>query len=246
MIEPKDRAPLRAYFPHTADTLVSACLDGRLGRAAQGDGWAALLAGDFAFLAGRPEREALAWLDAAKADYLILSAPEDWLRLTEDYPRPFRRSARYAFDSSPSVDAPALRALCRAVPEGARVLPMAEEWFRQCRALPELRDLCSAFPDMRAFAAHGVGRVAVIENRVVAGASTYAWDAASIEIEIDTLPAFRRRGLATACGAALVLACAEKGVRPHWDAANETSMRLAMRLGFGAPRPYAVIEWSQK
>lgn len=243
MIEQKDRAPLRAYFPYTANTLISACLDGRMGRAAQGEDWAALLIGDFAFLAGTPDREALVWLDANKKDYLILSGPEDWLRLAESYPRPFRRVTRYAFDQPLAVDVPALRALSRNLPAGVRVLPMEEEWFRQCREMPELMDLCSAFSDMGDFRAHGVGRVAVLENRVVAGASTYAWDEAGIEVEIDTLPAFRRRGLAAACGAALVLDCAETGKRIHWDAANETSMRLAMRLGFGVPRPYPVLEW---
>jgi len=75
------------------------------------------------------------------------------------------------------------------------------------------------------------------------GASAYAWDDAGIEVEIDTLPPFRRQGVAAACGAALILRCLAAHRRVHWDAANPISARLAERLGFLPRGEYAVIEW---
>lgn len=243
MIELTDRAPLRAYFPDTRDTLISACLEGHLGRAVQGPDCGLLLAGDFAFLAGNPAQEALAWLDENKKGYLILTGTEPWLRLAEAYPRSPRRATRYAFEDEPAWDRQTLLALRGSLPPGFRLMPMDAELFRQCRQEDDLRDLCSSFPDMAAFDAHGAAALAVYEGRAVAGASAYAWDSRGIEVEIDTMPAFRRRGLATACGAGLVLACIDKGLRVHWDAASPISVRLATKLGFGRPRPYEVIEW---
>ena len=242
MIELFDREPLRVYFPDIRDTLISACLEGHMGRGVLGEGWGLLLAGDFAFLSGTPDAEALRWLDENKKGYLILSGSEAWLRLAEEH-RPARRATRYAFEEHPSWQVEQLTEYARSLPEGIALSPMDESLFAQCRRIPELCDLCSAFSDMKDFSAHGAGVLAVCGGHPVAGASAYAWDSRGIEVEIDTLPAYRRRGLATACGAALVLTCLEKGLRVHWDAANEISLRLAKRLGFGEPRPYEVAEW---
>ena len=239
-----EREGLRAFFMDRAeDTLVNACLQGHTGRAAGNGDWAVLLAGDFAFLAGTPRREALDWLDAEKRGLLILSGGEKWLALAAAYPRAAERGVRYGFSQPKSWDADRLHALARNVPEGVEIRPMDGVLFSQCRGEEQLYDLCSAFEDMADFAAHGAGVLAVKDGRVLAGASTYAWEDGGIEVEIDTLPPYRRQGLATACGAALILDCLKKGLRPHWDAANETSLRLARRLGYPEPQEYEVLEW---
>ena len=50
-------------------------------------------------------------------------------------------------------------------------------------------------------------------------ASSYTVYRGGIEIEIDTHPDHRRRGLARACGAALMLECLKRGLY-SWDAQN--------------------------
>lgn len=242
MTELMDRGPLRAYFPDTRDTLISACLEGHMGRGVLGDGWGLLLAGDFAFLAGAPAVEALQWLSDNKPGYLILSGSAEWLRLAAGF-RTACSSTRYAFESEPAWNVEQLQKYAATLPEGITLAAMNESLFAKCRQIGELYDLCSAFSDINDFNAHGAGILAVHDGHPVAGASAYAWDSRGIEVEIDTLPDYRRQGLATACGAALVLTCMEKGLRVHWDAANETSLRLARRLGFGEPTPYEVMEW---
>lgn len=238
------RSPLAAYFPQTEDTLISSCLQGHMGRAAAGDGCAALLTGDFAFAAGAPAREALIWLDENKKGLLILSGAEEWRDLAAQYAdRAPARAVRYALSAPAQWDEGRLARLAACLPPDVALRPMDEKLFAQCRAQEELRDLGSAFATMADFAAHGAGVLAVRAGRVLAGASTYAWDDRGIEVEIDTLPAFRRQGLATACGAALLLCCLQKGLRAHWDAANQTSLRLAQRLGYHSPRAYEVIVW---
>lgn len=82
-----------------------------------------------------------------------------------------------------------------------------------------------------------------VRGRTSRGASTYAYYEGGIEIEIDTAPEHRQRGLATACAARLILTCLDRGLYPSWDAANPTSAALAEKLGYrpaGAYVTYAV------
>ncbi|MNI84792.1 GNAT acetyltransferase [compost metagenome] len=72
----------------------------------------------------------------------------------------------------------------------------------------------------------------------VAGASSYSVYNEGIEIEIDTKPEFRNRGLATACGAKLILECLERGLYPGWDAQDLRSVALAEKLGYHMDYPY--------
>ena len=52
----------------------------------------------------------------------------------------------------------------------------------------------------------------------------------------------RNRGLASACGAALILECLERGLYPSWDAHTEISAALAEKLGYHVSHPYVVYE----
>ena len=76
------------------------------------------------------------------------------------------------------------------------------------------------------------------DETLVAGASSYATFEGGIEIEIDTRPEERRKGLARACGAALILECLDRGLYPSWDAHDTVSLALAEQLGYRADRPY--------
>ena len=49
--------------------------------------------------------------------------------------------------------------------------------------------------------------------------------------ETDTREDHRRKGLAYACGAKLILECLERELYPSWDAQNMWSVALAEKLG---------------
>ena len=80
------------------------------------------------------------------------------------------------------------------------------------------------------------------EGEPVAGASSYSSFDGGIEIEIDTKAEYRRRGLATACGAKLILECLDRGWYPSWDAQNPWSLALAEKLGYHFDREYTAYE----
>lgn len=53
-----------------------------------------------------------------------------------------------------------------------------------------------------------------------------------IELNVITLPEYRNKGLGEAVAAATIKKAIDHKLIPHWDAANERSARLAVRLGF--------------
>ena len=77
---------------------------------------------------------------------------------------------------------------------------------------------------------------------MLAGASSYSTYKEGIEIGIDTREDHRRKGLAYACGAKLILECLKKGIYPSWDAQNKWSVALAEKLGYHISHEYTAYE----
>ena len=63
------------------------------------------------------------------------------------------------------------------------------------------------------------------------------------ELVIITSPEYRRRSLATIACAKLNEYCLKRGISPHWDAENDESVKLALKLGFINPEPYHCYFW---
>ena len=80
------------------------------------------------------------------------------------------------------------------------------------------------------------------DGKIVSGASSYTRYKEGIEIEVDTVPEERGKGLATAVCAALILACLDEGLYPSWDAQNLTSVHMAQKLGYEFAHEYTVYE----
>ncbi|MHA1462176.1 MAG: GNAT family N-acetyltransferase [Candidatus Heimdallarchaeota archaeon] len=73
---------------------------------------------------------------------------------------------------------------------------------------------------------------------VVAAAMPIYDDEFEIQVLTDDDPKYRRKGFATIACAALLKESLERGLTPHWDADNEISSKLALKLGFTDPEHY--------
>ncbi len=222
-------APL---FADWEETMVWSCLQGVMGRAeANGDLSAGMIVNrDFTFLAGRPDPALLVRAPGP----ILVPRTADWEPLIEAvFGLRAVREPRYSIKKEPDIfDRRLLEDLSAVLPSGYELRLIDAAMVPILRAEGWSRDLCSAFDSPEECCRRGVGVAALYGSIPVAGAGSYSVYHGGIEIEIDTRPDHRRRGLATACGARLILTCLDRGLYPSWDAIDLRSVSLAKKLGY--------------
>ena len=245
--------PVRAaaLFAGWPEAIIWSCLDGIMGTVFADDpskpASAAAFLGDFCFFAGAPNRILVRFIAEKAAGFLLLIPRDDaWAAcISRTLAQRVRSVTRYAIRKDTKFDSEKLKTVAALLPNGCSLQEIDEASFAQCRLQVWSRDLVSQFRDFQAFQALGLGVVACQNGDVLAGASTYARYRHGIEIEVDTRKDVRRRGLAHACCAKLILLCLERGLYPSWDAHNPASVALAEKLGYRLDHPYLAFELSE-
>lgn len=150
---------------------------------------------------------------------------------------------RYATKKDPEAfSIHQLQEILKRLPASLSLHPMDEALYHRCLEESWSRDLVSLFPDWETYRKLGLGMVILEKGELVSGASSYSRYPEGIEIEIDTREDCRRRGLASVCGAALILECLKRGLYPSWDAHTLQSLSLAKKLGYEPDGPYLAYE----
>lgn len=122
-------------------------------------------------------------------------------------------------------------------------LKMIDEMlFHRCRELSWCRDWVVLYDGYAHYEKCGLGAVILKDGEIVSGASSYSSYNGGIEVEIDTRKDYRRKGLAYAAGAKLILECLKRGLYPSWDAQNKWSVALAEKLGYHYSHTYTAYE----
>ena len=103
------------------------------------------------------------------------------------------------------------------------------------------KEFVNNFRSVDAYMERGLGFGVWQGDRCVAGCSSFTLANNKLEVEIDTDPDHRRKGLARAVAATMILHCIDAGIEPCWDAHNPESAALAEQLGFTDPTPYEVF-----
>ncbi|MCB6609036.1 GNAT family N-acetyltransferase [[Clostridium] symbiosum] len=232
------------------ETMIWSVLQGEMGSA-----WAdslteprsaRLAIADFSFLAGEPAGElAEFWPEEAASGFTIM-VPENeaWSEeIRRIYGENAKQIVRYAIKKEPDIfDRDKLRKMAAALPAGYELRMMDEAVYRMARAEKWSEDLCSQFPDWETYRKRGLGTAVLHDGILVAGVSSYTVYLGGIEIEIDTKEEHRRKGLALAGAARLILECLDRGLYPGWDAQNRGSLALAEKLGYHFEREYTAFE----
>ena len=66
-----------------------------------------------------------------------------------------------------------------------------------------------------------------------------------IEINIKVKETERKKGIATALSASIILECIKRNIYPSWDAANSNSLNLARKLGYEYDYEYKIYKINQ-
>ncbi|MBQ6426445.1 MAG: GNAT family N-acetyltransferase [Clostridia bacterium] len=242
--ELKDTAKAKKLFEGWEETIIYACLQKIMGKVYVTDPEtpvsAMAFAGCFAFYAGLPDKE----LICRKPEGFVIMTPqnEEWAACIEACFPDAEKRIRYAIKKDTRFDVPLLRKLVLSIPEGYELRTIDGDLFDQCLENQMTEDFVSSFESKEHFLDMGRGVVILRDGKIVSGASSYIRYREGIELEVDTLEEERRKGLAAAACAALILQCLEEGLYPSWDAQNMASVHLAEKLGYELDHAYTVYE----
>lgn len=242
-------APL---FAGWEETLIDSCLEGVQGHVLPDNATpprcAVATVGDFSFFAGDETADGAAELVRALPTLhhngFVLAVPqnEGWAsRIAQIFPDALRLE-RYAFyKDADAFDEARLRAFVQALPQGYALRRIDAELYAEAKAQYWCRDFVSQYKSAEDYLSRSLGVAAIFEGKMVAGASGYTCYSGGIEIEIQTLPEHRRKGLALACASQLILDCRARGLYASWDASNLDSVALAQKLGYRLRGAYTTL-----
>lgn len=197
--------------------------------------------GDFCFLAGEPDANLC---EALKGNKLLIPRTQAWAKMIEaTFGSKAVSITRYAMKKEPDAFNSIRLAEYVAKLDPAYELHMIDRTiYQMTKTEPWAYDLCSQFDTYEEYQKSAFGVAILSKGSLVAAASPYVVYQGGIEIEIDTKPTERQKGLASVCGAQLILECLARGLYPSWDAHDLRSVALAEKLGYHLDHPYTAYE----
>ncbi len=166
---------------------------------------------------------------------VVFGPDEGWTQIIKDLWGEQLGIQPRTFFSPESLDLDHLRHLRDQVPAGYKLERMDVEAIRRMDKRRAMH-IPTFFGTSEEFHKMGIAYCIKHEDEVVSIASTFTPFTDLFEIQVDTLNTdHRRKGLATAVSAALMVHALENGMVPYWDAANEASTHLALKLGYTNP-----------
>ena len=238
-VDINSRKNLYPMFKNSNDTMILSCLQGHMGTAWVDDienpTVAQILVGVFVFYAGN--------CNAREADELLYNLPENSLaivntdewknRIETIHEGRIEKFQRYAFKKNDKyLDRDHIQSFLATLPEGYELKKIDASIAHESSFQQLSEDFTSQFESIDDYINKGVGYCISHNGQAVCGASSYSVYDGGIEIEVDTHPDHRRKGLATVASSALILDCLDRGQYPNWDAANLESVNLAQKLGY--------------
>jgi GNAT superfamily N-acetyltransferase len=250
LVKVRDRKGIWPFFESWEETMIWSCLQGIMGELYTDDPEKPTAAvarlGDFAFFSGEPNLELISCVPEKCGKQFMIFVPQNtvWRTMIEGhYGEQAKTILRFATKKERDMfDREQLNSLATRLPAGYEMCLIDEEIYDRCSSEEWSRDLVSNFQNYEEYHRLGLGVAVCRDGRVVSGASSYSRYQEGIEIEIDTKEEYRRRGLASACGAGLILECLKRGLYPSWDAHSRQSLSLAEKLGYQYSHEYSAIE----
>ncbi len=219
------------------DIAVDCALEDQMGRAYVDDidhpRFAMIQSGPFCYFAGDPTLEsARKTLQRFPDHTLFMPSAAGW---KEAFLAIHQSAAtcleRYSYTSAHLLAEPLERLLAISPHRwGLRRIDreLAERMFEDGNLLADL----SEFESGTDFHERGIGWYLADGEMITGGAYSSLVGNHALEVSVFVRPEFRRRGIATALSARLLLDCRAAGIEPHWDAANLPSRGLAEKLGY--------------
>lgn len=251
-----DRSRLAPLFRGIGDSMVIAYLQGYMGdcyvNKLPDPDYGIIVSGEYSFYGGNAEMAdpLVANLfdyihgDKSTAIYADLSWRDALLKYPQNHPVEVMRHGivqkDYVFDEQK------LKGMSEQLPPGYELRPFDEDLYEQSIRADWSVEFVECFDSAEHFLDRGFGYGVVTGGELVAGATTQTVYDGGAETQIATREDQRGQGLAKAAAAAFVLEGQRRGLRICWDAANLTSLHIAMSLGFESAGDYSTVHVFRK
>ena len=229
-------------FADWKEPMILSALQGVMGSVYGNEDSAMAAAVDFCFYAGKPDAQLIAfWPKECKRNLrLLIPQNEQWQAAMEQtLGEGLKKVSRYCMEKTPEkFDRAYLQQLADSLPEGYTYRSFDKALYEQILQEQWGKSLVASYDDYSHFERMGKGLAVMCGEKMAAGISSYCSFNGGYELEINTHDDFRRKGLGIACAAKFILECLELGLYPNWDAANESSLRMAQKLGYILDKEY--------
>ena len=185
---------------------------------------AIVIAADFCYLLGMIKHpDEIKQILETNAQYKIINpCGEQWNTFLNEYlSEKLHSYKRYATKYEPDVfDKNHLKQLVDRVTSEYDIKSIDKDIYNEVLNIDWAADGCCFYRSYEDFREKGLGYVAYKDGQLICIASSYNTYKSSIGVTIGTVEAQRRKGIAAACAASLILECLERGIYPAWEAAN--------------------------
>ncbi|MGL5084351.1 MAG: GNAT family N-acetyltransferase, partial [Clostridium sp.] len=225
---------LLSMFKNIDCTIVISAIQGHMGEVWVDDienpTVAQVIVGIFVFYAGDSKSKVVDELLVNLPAYtLVIVNTDEWKnRIETFYSCDVVKFQRYSFEKDPKcLDVDKIESFLSKLPNGYSLRKIDRDIVNHPSFELLSEDFIPQYGSVDNYIDKSVGYCIIHEGQVVCGATSYSVYDDGIEIEIDTHPEHRRKGLATVAASALILDCIKRGKYPSWDAANLESVDLA-------------------
>lgn len=194
--------------------------------------------GPFFYLAGDAASQAGQKMLASITPYtLFMPSAPGWIEAAQAlYRDRLATMQRWGF-SAENLSADHVRNLCQISAWHNAIKRMEQPFLDSVWAQDHFVDL-SDFDSAEDFYRRSIGFYAEANGTIVGAAYGSLACSRGIEVSIFVLPDYRRQGMATGLAANLIAWCLSHNTEAHWDAANESSCDLAIKLGYTPAESY--------
>ncbi|WP_394522260.1 GNAT family N-acetyltransferase [Lacrimispora sp. JR3] len=250
----KEKRQIIRHMCSEADSVLPrGAAEGRMGRVwvpeSGNPSFCLIQLGNFAYLfgicpKGEPSMELKEQLLLQFSHGFITPSDVRWAQWVEEtFAGQFRIVSRYAMRKDRNhFSETALKEYTKISSPGLRIEKMDKELYQLAFQEEWSRDFCSNFDSAEDFLKNGLGFAVLDGDSLVSGCTACGISEGMIFVKVATRKEYRRRGLALACSASLILSCLEQGINPGWDADNIPSASLAEKLGYIFEKEYQVYE----
>ena len=248
MIKTNNYKILNTLFLHNVNHMLNSELKGEIGECYVdniGDTKTAIVVigneACFGYFGGTPNKEML--LAFKNRDMIYVPNTEEWYdSMKKQFSSSGREFSRYAMKPNKKFEKNYFLEILRTIPKDIEIVKINSTIYNEILALTWARDLVGSYKNFSDFDMNAVGYILKLDGKIISGASTYIHLIKGIEIEVDTHPDYRNKGLAKLVSAKLILDCLENKLYPSWDAHNEISYKLAKSLNYDLDFEYKAFE----